>query len=71
MRLYAYEDPDEGLGLGLRVGDRVIPLPAWSLTSELLEEDDLAKLRRIAPAFSGAEGLPIRDVRPAIAVGPG
>jgi 2-keto-4-pentenoate hydratase/2-oxohepta-3-ene-1,7-dioic acid hydratase in catechol pathway len=72
MRLLAFDDPDEGQTVGLLAdGDRLIPLPVWSIGSALLEEDDLATARRAASALTGAAGIRRADVRPRPAVDPG
>ena len=71
MRLFAYRDAEDGPGLGELVGERVIPLPAWDLASELIDEDDLRALRAAAEPLRGAEGLIRADLEPAPAVLPG
>jgi 2-keto-4-pentenoate hydratase/2-oxohepta-3-ene-1,7-dioic acid hydratase in catechol pathway len=58
MRLCLFDDPEDGQTVGLiTADDRVIPMPAWGITSALLDGDDLALLRRMADALSGAAGL--------------
>jgi 2,4-didehydro-3-deoxy-L-rhamnonate hydrolase len=49
----------------------VVPLPAFSITSELLLEDDLATARRAATALTGARGLDRLGLRCGPAVEPG
>jgi 2-keto-4-pentenoate hydratase/2-oxohepta-3-ene-1,7-dioic acid hydratase in catechol pathway len=72
MRLFAFRDPDEGPTLGLLGGERrVVPLPAYSLTSELLHEDGLVSIRRAAPRLAGAIGHDRRRLTPMPAVEPG
>jgi 2,4-didehydro-3-deoxy-L-rhamnonate hydrolase len=72
MRLFAYDDPDLGMTLGvLKADDRVVPLPAYSLSSELQEEDGLVALRRHAEPLAGAIGLDRSSLRPMPAVEPG
>ncbi|HET9756909.1 MAG TPA: fumarylacetoacetate hydrolase family protein [Candidatus Limnocylindrales bacterium] len=58
MRLCLFDHPHDGRTVGLITAeDRVIPMPAWGLTSALLDGDDLALIRRMAAALSGAAGL--------------
>ncbi len=64
MRLFRYDDPDDGPTLGLLDGDRVIPLSAWSLAEELLEDPDLAGLRREAERLAGAKGQQVTALTP-------
>jgi len=71
VRLFRYEDPDEGPALGFLDGERVIPLPAWSITSELLEDPDLARLRHQAALLAGAAGVAPGALRPLPAADPG
>lgn len=71
MRLYAYDDPTDGAAVGLLVDDRVVPLAWGSVVGALLEEDDLAGLRRGAEPLRGARGLAAADLRPRPAVDPG
>jgi 2-keto-4-pentenoate hydratase/2-oxohepta-3-ene-1,7-dioic acid hydratase in catechol pathway len=71
VRLFAYSDEVDGPSVGLLDADRIIPLPAWSLVSRLLDEDDLAELRRAAEHLHGAAGIALGDVRPLPAVVPG
>lgn len=72
MRLFAFDDADDGETIGvLVVGDRVIPLPAYSITSELLQEDGLARLRQAAETLTGAVGLERARLTPLPAVNPG
>jgi 2,4-didehydro-3-deoxy-L-rhamnonate hydrolase len=71
MRLIAFEDDEEGFALGQVVGERVVPLPAWNLTSVLHEEDDLESIRRAAASLEGARGLARASLQPAPAVDPG
>lgn len=70
MRLFAYDDPLDGMTLGLVEGDRVVPLPAWDLAS-ILAVDELAHLRSIASALHGATGTSRHDLAPLPAVLPG
>jgi 2-keto-4-pentenoate hydratase/2-oxohepta-3-ene-1,7-dioic acid hydratase in catechol pathway len=63
VRLIAFDDPDDGPTLGELVGDRLIPLPAWSLESVLLEDGGLELLRRRATDLAGASGIPVATVR--------
>jgi 2-keto-4-pentenoate hydratase/2-oxohepta-3-ene-1,7-dioic acid hydratase in catechol pathway len=63
MRLVTFDDPDDGQTLGELVGDRLIPLPAWTVESVLLEDDGLDLLRRKAAALAGAAGIPMAAVR--------
>jgi 2-keto-4-pentenoate hydratase/2-oxohepta-3-ene-1,7-dioic acid hydratase in catechol pathway len=71
VRLFAYIDDDDSPALGLLVGERVVPLPAWDLVAELNDDEDLADLRRRAVILAGAHGLTLRDLTPAPAVLPG
>ncbi len=58
MRLCLFDDPQDGQTVGLITADeRVIPMPAWGITSALLDGDDLALMRRMADTLSGAAGL--------------
>ena len=58
MRLCLFDDPQDGQTVGLITAeDRVIPMPAWGITSALLDDDDLALIRRVADTLKGAEGL--------------
>lgn len=58
MRLCLFDDPRDGQTVGLITADeRVIPMPAWGITSALLDGDDLALMRRMADTLSGAAGL--------------
>lgn len=70
MRLFAYDDPLDGMTLGLVEGDRVVPLPAWDLAS-ILAVDELAHLRSITSALHGATGRSRHDLTPLPAVLPG
>jgi 2,4-diketo-3-deoxy-L-fuconate hydrolase len=70
MRLYAYDDPLDGMAVGLRERDRIVPLPAWDVASSLLE-DELASLRAAAAPLSGAVGLDPETLQPRPAVMPG
>jgi 2,4-diketo-3-deoxy-L-fuconate hydrolase len=72
MRLFSYEDPDEGLSIGLiDAADRIVPLPAYSLSAELFQEDGLADLRRQLRPLAGSVGLDRSTLRPLPAVEPG
>jgi 2-keto-4-pentenoate hydratase/2-oxohepta-3-ene-1,7-dioic acid hydratase in catechol pathway len=71
VRLFAYRDPADGPSLGELVGERVIPLPAWDLASELIDEDDLRELRASAEPLRGATGLSRAELEPLPAVLPG
>lgn len=72
MRLLAYDDPEDGSSVGLVTDEgRVVPLPAFSIDSELLLEDDLAGVRRAATALTGAVGLQRADLQARPAVDPG
>jgi 2-keto-4-pentenoate hydratase/2-oxohepta-3-ene-1,7-dioic acid hydratase in catechol pathway len=71
MRLFSYEDPAEGPSLGLIDTDRIVPLPAYSLSAELIQEDGLADLRRRLKPLSGSVGLDRSTLRPLPAVEPG
>jgi 2-keto-4-pentenoate hydratase/2-oxohepta-3-ene-1,7-dioic acid hydratase in catechol pathway len=58
MRLCLFDDPQDGQTVGLiTADDRVIPMPAWGITSALLDGDDLDLIRRMADALKGAVGL--------------
>ncbi len=64
MRLCVFDDPAEGRTVGWVVdADRVVPLPAYGIESELLEEDDLASIRRAIELLSGATGMPRSDLK--------
>jgi 2-keto-4-pentenoate hydratase/2-oxohepta-3-ene-1,7-dioic acid hydratase in catechol pathway len=63
MRLVMYDDPDNGPTLGELVGDHVVPLPAWSLESVLLEDEGVDLIRRKAVELTGATGIPVGGVR--------
>ena len=72
MRLFAYRDPDDGMTLGLATGDgRIVPLSAYDLHSELLQENDLTDIRRHSERLVGAVGLDSSTVRPLPAIVPG
>ena len=72
MRLFSYDDPDEGPTLGLvDDADRIVPLPAYSLSAELIQEDGLADLRRRLTPLAGSIGLDRSNLRPLPAVEPG
>jgi 2-keto-4-pentenoate hydratase/2-oxohepta-3-ene-1,7-dioic acid hydratase in catechol pathway len=72
MRLFSYDDPAAGPSLGwIGADERIVPLPARSLTEELFQEDGLADLRRRAQPLSGANGLDRSGLRPLPAVAPG
>jgi 2,4-didehydro-3-deoxy-L-rhamnonate hydrolase len=72
MRLFSYDDPDEGLSIGLiDAAERIVPLPAYSLTAELFQEDGLADLRRRLKPLAGSAGLDRSSLRPLPAVEPG
>lgn len=71
MRLYAYDDTEDGASLALIERDRAIPLAAYDLASELPFEDDLEALRRRAAALSGAVGLDRASLPPLAALSPG
>ena len=71
MRLYAFEDQDEGPALGLLEGDRVIPLPFGGLGWGALDEEDLDAIRRAASQLTGARGIALAEVRPLVALEPG
>ena len=72
MRLFSYEDPDEGSSIGLiDAADRIVPLPAYSLSAELFQEDGLADLRRQLKPLAGSVGLDRSNLRPLPAVEPG
>jgi 2-keto-4-pentenoate hydratase/2-oxohepta-3-ene-1,7-dioic acid hydratase in catechol pathway len=63
VRLCVFDDPAEGRTVGWVVdADRVVPLPAYGIESELLEEDDLASIRRAIGSLSGATGMPRSDL---------
>ena len=69
MRLFAYEDPDDGPALGfVEAGGRIVPLPSYSLIPELIREDGLADLRRQVTPLAGAVGLPRSSLLPLPAV---
>src|SRR5687767_9619312 len=70
MRLYAYDDPLDGMAVGLRERERIVPLPAWDVASSLLE-DELASLRAAAAPLTGAVGLDPETLQPRPAVMPG
>ena len=57
MRLVAFDDPEAGHTIGELVGDRVVPLPAWSLESVLLEDGGVERLQRTAVDLRGAAGI--------------
>ncbi len=58
MRLCLFDDPQDGQTVGLITAeDRVIPMPAWGITSALLDGDDLALIRRTADTLRGAHGV--------------
>jgi 2-keto-4-pentenoate hydratase/2-oxohepta-3-ene-1,7-dioic acid hydratase in catechol pathway len=72
MRLFSYDDPDDGPSIGLvDAADRIVPLPAYSLTAELFQEDGLADLRRQLKPLAGSVGLDRSSLRPLPAVEPG
>jgi 2-keto-4-pentenoate hydratase/2-oxohepta-3-ene-1,7-dioic acid hydratase in catechol pathway len=72
MRLVAFADPDDGPALGLATAaGRVVPLHAYDLLSELLQEDDLADVRRQSERLAGAVGLDGATLRPLAAIAPG
>jgi 2-keto-4-pentenoate hydratase/2-oxohepta-3-ene-1,7-dioic acid hydratase in catechol pathway len=72
MRLFSFEDPDEGPSIGLiDAADRIVPLPAYSLSAELFQEDGLADLRRQLKPLVGSVGLDRSSLRPLPAVEPG
>jgi 2-keto-4-pentenoate hydratase/2-oxohepta-3-ene-1,7-dioic acid hydratase in catechol pathway len=72
MRLFSYDDPNDGPSLGLiDAGDRIVPLPAYSLSAELIQEDGLADLRRQLKPLAGSVGLDRSSLRPLPAVEPG
>jgi 2,4-didehydro-3-deoxy-L-rhamnonate hydrolase len=72
MRLFSYDDTDEGPSIGLiDAADRIVPLPAYSLSSELFQEDGLADLRRRLKPLAGSAGLDRSSLRPLPAVEPG
>ncbi|MFP5341857.1 MAG: fumarylacetoacetate hydrolase family protein [Candidatus Limnocylindria bacterium] len=71
MRLLHYDDPSDGMTLGLIEGDRVIPLPAYAIVSELLAEGGLDHLRPVAAVLRGATGHARADLEPLPAVEPG
>jgi len=72
MRLFSYDDPDEGLSIGLiDAAERIVPLPAYSLSAELFQEDGLADLRRQLRPLAGSVGLDRSSLRPLPAVEPG
>jgi 2-keto-4-pentenoate hydratase/2-oxohepta-3-ene-1,7-dioic acid hydratase in catechol pathway len=72
MLLFSYEDPDDGPSIGLiDAADRVVPLPAYSLSAELFQEDGLADLRRQLKPLAGSVGLDRSSLRPLPAVEPG
>ncbi len=72
MRLIAYDDPDDGSSVGFVTdGGRIVPLPVYSLDSELVLEDDLASARRAALALAGAAGIERAGLEVLPAVDPG
>jgi 2-keto-4-pentenoate hydratase/2-oxohepta-3-ene-1,7-dioic acid hydratase in catechol pathway len=71
VRLYAYEDAEVGVGLAAIQDGRAIPLPSYYLESELINEDDLAGLRRSAIVLSGAVGLDRASLSSRAALTPG
>ena len=72
MRLFSYDDPDEGPSIGLiDAAERIVPLPAYSLSAELFQEDGLADLRRQVKPLAGSVGLDRSSLRPLPAVEPG
>jgi 2-keto-4-pentenoate hydratase/2-oxohepta-3-ene-1,7-dioic acid hydratase in catechol pathway len=72
MRLFSYDDTDEGPSIGLiDAADRIVPLPAYSLSAELFQEDGLADLRRQLKPLAGSVGLDRSSLRQLSAVEPG
>jgi 2-keto-4-pentenoate hydratase/2-oxohepta-3-ene-1,7-dioic acid hydratase in catechol pathway len=72
MRLFSYDDPDEGMSIGLiDAAGRIVPLPAYSLSAELIQEDGLADLRRQLKPLAGSIGLDRSSLRPLPAIEPG
>ncbi len=71
MRLLQYVDPTQGPTVGLVQDERVIPLPAYSIVSELIQEGGLEHLRPIAAVLHGAAGMARRDLEPLPALEPG
>lgn len=72
MRLFSYDDPDEGPSIGLiDAAERIVPLPAYSLSAELFQEDGLADLRRQLKPLAGSVGLDRSSLQPLPAVEPG
>jgi 2-keto-4-pentenoate hydratase/2-oxohepta-3-ene-1,7-dioic acid hydratase in catechol pathway len=72
MRLFSYDDPHQGMSLGhVNAAGRIVPLPAFSLSAHLIQEDGLADLRRQLEPLEGSVGLDRSGLRPLPAVEPG
>jgi 2-keto-4-pentenoate hydratase/2-oxohepta-3-ene-1,7-dioic acid hydratase in catechol pathway len=72
VRLCVFDDPIEGVTVGWVVdAERVVPLPVFGIESALMEEDDLATIRRAIGVLEGAKGLTRSDLQLRAPIDPG